>query len=169
MIWLEYEFKTRGTWLEKVLKIRITSKKCNIMKCMSQYLRIMRVKMRWPWIWANFGIQTQLEVHTFCGECPYTVCMPLMIQPIDHSHNLAVPAMADLCMLECCLDGFSHVLGVLWSCIFPSPLVPPVRGHILESMFQPVPGSAISGCSWLVPYYQWLHKASYQCQLLEWE
>ena len=28
------------------------------MKCMSQYLRIMSLKMRWPWIWATFGIQT---------------------------------------------------------------------------------------------------------------
>ena len=28
------------------------------MKCMSQYLRIMSLKMRWPWIWAAFGIQT---------------------------------------------------------------------------------------------------------------
>ena len=27
------------------------------MKCMSQYLRIMSLKMRWPWIWATFGIQ----------------------------------------------------------------------------------------------------------------
>ena len=27
MIWLEYKFKTKGTWLEKVLKIRITRKK----------------------------------------------------------------------------------------------------------------------------------------------
>ena len=59
MIWLEDKFKTKGTWLIKVLKIRITSKKCNIMKCMSQYLRIMSLKMRWPWIWATFGIQTQ--------------------------------------------------------------------------------------------------------------
>ena len=30
------------------------------MKCMSQYLRIMSLKMRWPWIWATFGIQTML-------------------------------------------------------------------------------------------------------------
>ena len=30
------------------------------MKCMSQYLRIMSLKMRWPWIWATFGIQTKL-------------------------------------------------------------------------------------------------------------
>ena len=29
------------------------------MKCMSQYLRIMSLKMRWPWIWATFGIQTE--------------------------------------------------------------------------------------------------------------
>ena len=28
------------------------------MKCMSQYLRMMSLKMRWPWIWATFGIQT---------------------------------------------------------------------------------------------------------------
>ena len=26
---------------------------------MSQYLRIMSLKMRWPWIWATFGIQTE--------------------------------------------------------------------------------------------------------------
>ena len=28
------------------------------MKCMSQYIRIMSLKMRWPCIWATFGIQT---------------------------------------------------------------------------------------------------------------
>ena len=28
------------------------------MKCLSQYLRIMSLKMRWVWIWATFGIQT---------------------------------------------------------------------------------------------------------------
>ena len=88
-----------------------------------------------------------MEVHTFCGECHCTVCMPVTIQPIDHSHNLAVPAKADLCMLECCLDGFSHVMGLLSSCISPSPFVLPVRGHILEPKFQPVPGGAISGYS----------------------
>ena len=31
------------------------------MKCMSQYLRIMSLKMRWPWIWATFGIQTTIS------------------------------------------------------------------------------------------------------------
>ena len=30
------------------------------MKCMSQYLRIVSLKMRWPLIWATFGIQTTL-------------------------------------------------------------------------------------------------------------
>ena len=58
MIWLKYKFKTKGTWLKKVLKKELQVKKCNIMKCMSQYLRIMSLKMRWPWIWATFGIQT---------------------------------------------------------------------------------------------------------------
>ena len=64
---------------------------------------------------SNFqgGNVAGLGVHIFCGECHCTVCMPVMIQPIDHSHNLAVPAMADLCMLECCLDGSLHVLGLL--------------------------------------------------------
>ena len=33
------------------------------MKCMSQYLRIMSLKMRWPWIGATFGIQTNGVVH----------------------------------------------------------------------------------------------------------
>ena len=58
MIWLEYKFKTKGTWLKKVFNIKFTRKKCNIMKCMSQYIRIMSLKMRWVWIWATFGIQT---------------------------------------------------------------------------------------------------------------
>ena len=35
------------------------------MKCMSQYLRIMSLKMRWPWIWATFGIQTYVT----CKVC----------------------------------------------------------------------------------------------------
>ena len=29
---------------------------------MSQYLRIMSLKMRWPWIWATFGIQTNISI-----------------------------------------------------------------------------------------------------------
>ena len=48
----------KGTWLEKVFSIWFTRKKCNIMKCMSQYLRIMSLKLRWVRIWATFGIQT---------------------------------------------------------------------------------------------------------------
>ena len=31
------------------------------MKCMSQYLRMMSLKMRWLWIWATFGIQTNCK------------------------------------------------------------------------------------------------------------
>ena len=58
MIWLEYEFKTKGTWLYNVFLKKKQVKKCDIIKCMSQYLRIMSLKMRWPWIWATFGIQT---------------------------------------------------------------------------------------------------------------
>ena len=27
------------------------------MKCLSQYIRMMSLKMRWVWIWATFGIQ----------------------------------------------------------------------------------------------------------------
>ena len=38
------------------------------MKCMSQYLRIMSLKMRWPWIWATFGIQTRFKpFENFCS------------------------------------------------------------------------------------------------------
>ena len=46
----------------------MTSKKCNIIKCMSQYLRIMSLKMRWLWIWASFGIQTSSLSHQVEGR-----------------------------------------------------------------------------------------------------
>ena len=58
MIWLEYKFKKKGTWLDKFLILDLQVKKCNIMKCLCQYIWIMSLKMRWPWIWATFGIQT---------------------------------------------------------------------------------------------------------------
>ena len=45
------------------------------MKCISQYLRIMSLKMRWPGIWATFGIQTpaidflepHFTIHVVCS------------------------------------------------------------------------------------------------------
>ena len=49
---------------QKVLDYRkfkildLQEKKCNIMKCMSQFIRIMSLKMRWVRIWATFDIQT---------------------------------------------------------------------------------------------------------------
>ena len=66
MIWLEYEFKTKGTWLYNVVFFKKQVKKCDIIKCMSQYLRIMSLKMRWPWIWATFGIQTVVLRDSAC-------------------------------------------------------------------------------------------------------
>ena len=61
--WYGLNIKSRRKVFDfkKLKKKGITSKKCNIMKCMSQYLRIMSLKMRWPWIWATFGIQRQGE------------------------------------------------------------------------------------------------------------
>ena len=46
---------------------------------MSQYLRMMSLKMRWVWIWATFGIQTETtipdgnftqEILYHCSCCP---------------------------------------------------------------------------------------------------
>ena len=44
------------------------------MKCLSQYLRIMSLKMRWPWIWATFGIQTiakQINPTSYSNDTEY--------------------------------------------------------------------------------------------------
>ena len=66
MIWDKYKFKTEGTWLKKVFNMRLKRKKFNLKKCMSQYIRIMSLKMRWVWIWAIFDIQTKYAT-VFCG------------------------------------------------------------------------------------------------------
>ena len=71
MICLEYKFKMKGIWLKKVLKIRITRKKFDIIKCLSQYLRIMSLKMTWVWIWATFGIQTDCASACAAGPPPW--------------------------------------------------------------------------------------------------
>ena len=58
LIWLEYKFKKEGTWFKKVFNIKLTRKRLDKMKCMSQYIRIISLKMWWVRIWATFGIQT---------------------------------------------------------------------------------------------------------------
>ena len=62
-IWYSLNINSRQKVLDyRKLKIyELQVKKCNILKCMSQYLRLMSLKMRWPWIWATFGNQTTLS------------------------------------------------------------------------------------------------------------
>ena len=42
------------------------------MKCMSQYNKIMSLKMRWPWIWASSGIQTYESPEIWYWICSCT-------------------------------------------------------------------------------------------------
>ena len=79
MILLEYKFKTKGTWFEKVFSIWFTRKKCNIMKCLSQYIRMMSLKMRWARIWATFGIQTLRDWRKSCRRVFWSLSGSLVL------------------------------------------------------------------------------------------
>ena len=57
------------------------------MKCMSQYIRIMSLKMRWVRIWATFGIQTFIFNNSYCIHKIKWLCSQLHVKRALASWN----------------------------------------------------------------------------------
>ena len=80
---------------------------------MSQYLRIMSLKMRWPWIWATFGIQT----YSVVGYDPVLASSTLLKPVLPPNDCTALSALILYSLAVTIPDNLVHKMG----CAQPSP------------------------------------------------